>query len=235
MQWIAAALTLPLAVVLLLVARGLRRVSASREQLVASFAGGVSLAFVMVELFVELAEGAVDELHELVRAGPDPIHTVAMLILAGTVLAVVAEAHGSRCTERRAYRVSVVPVVIYGMLVGAALVEELQESALSFGAFWLAMALHLGVTQHRLEATFQEEHAGVGRVCTAASPAVGAVVWAAVLPPITVFHVLLALVAGSTILSIFRDEIPSARSLNARAFVVGIVLFVALAQARWWL
>jgi hypothetical protein len=219
-----------------IVSRGLTHISAPRERLVASFAGGVSLAFVFLELFVELANGATQELHDVVRAGPGPIQTIAILVLAGTVLAFAAEIYTERHVECwRTYGVALAPRIAYGALVGAALVEELRENRRAFGVFWLAMLLHLGISEHRVTVGFPREHRGGWRVVAVGAPFVGATVWMLAEPPVAIFHLLLALVAGATILSIFREELPSARDIHARAFFTGVTLFGILIQARWWL
>lgn len=101
--------------------------------------------------------------------------------------------------------------------------------------FWLAMVLHLGVTDHRLTLAFPNEHRGLWRWAGIASPLAGAAAWVLVTASLAVFHLVLALVAGATILSIFREEIPSARDVRVRAFLAGIAIFGVLVQARWWL
>lgn len=216
------------------VARALTRISSAHERMVASFAGGVSLAFVLLELFVELVEGAAHDLH--VRAGPEPVHTIATTILVGASLAFAANVYGERHPGSwRSYGIALGPQVVYRGLVGAALDEELNASPRAFAVFWIAMVLHLGVAEHRLDIAYGREHRGPWRAAAAASPMIGAALWALAEPSIGTFHVLLALVAGATILSIFREEIPPAREVRAGAFFGGIVLFGALVQARWWL
>jgi uncharacterized membrane protein YfcA len=218
------------------VARALARVSASRERLAESFAGGVSLAFVLLDLFVELVAGAADESHPVVRAGPEPVHTIAMLILLGAAVTFSADVYGARRAEGwGTYGVVLAPHAVYGALVGASLVEELHENARAFAVFWLAMALHLGVLERHTRARLPREHRGARRALSVAAPAVGAVVWVLAAPPPTVFHLLLALVAGATILEIFREEIPATREVRVGAFLGGVVASGVLVQARWWM
>ena len=114
----AASGTLVLVAGVWLVSRALRRASTANERLVASFAGGVSLAFVLLDLFVELFQATAHELH--VRAGPEPEHTIAVLILAGAVGAFAANVYAGR-SRTHVYAVAVVPHVIYCGLIGAAL------------------------------------------------------------------------------------------------------------------
>jgi hypothetical protein len=216
----------------LAVARALTRISVDRERLVASFAGGVSLAFVLLELFVELVEGAAHDLS--LRAGPEPVHTIATLILVGASVAFAANLYGERHRESwKSYGIAVFPQVLYRALVGAALDEELRTNPRAFVVFWVAMVLHLGVAEHRLDVTYPAEHKGPWRVLGAVAPLVGVAVWARTDPSMATFHVLLAIVAGATILSIFREEIPTAREVRVVAFFTGVAIFGALIQARW--
>jgi hypothetical protein len=216
------------------ITRTLTRISGTYEPLVASFAGGVSLAFVLLELFVELVDGIAHELH--VRAGPEPVHTIATLILVGASVAFAANLYVERHRESwRSYGIALVPQVVYRALVGAALDEELHTSPRAFAVFWTAMVLHLGIAEHHLDMAYPREHRGPWRFTAGASPLIGAALWAWAEPSMGMFHVLLALVTGATILSIFREEIPPARDVRAGAFFGGILVFGALVQARWWL
>lgn len=219
-----------------LVARALGKLSARRKRIVASFAGGVSIAFVLLELFVELVEGAVEDLHHVFRAGPQPIHTMAVLMLVGTVIAFFASSYAETHKETRVtYRLSIAPRIAYGALVGAALDGQIHESFHAFAVFWIAMSLHLGVTAYHVDEVFPNEHRGLWRGLSIAAPAIGALAWAAGSPPSGMFHFLLALVAGATTLGIWRDEIPDARDVGIVSFFVGLISFSALIQAHWWL
>lgn len=225
-----------LSVGLWLVSNALTRMSLARERLVASFAGGVSLAFVLLELFVELAEGASHALHDVVRVGPEPIHTTALLILAGAVATFAAHVHNARHAESwRSYVLALGPQALYGVLVGAALDGEVHESWRSFSVFLLAMVLHLGVTEHRLAAQFPGEHRGPWRAVALGAPLVGALFWIVGAPGHAWLQVLLALVAGATIPSVFREEIPPARDVRIGVLFSGITLFGLLVEVRWWL
>lgn len=217
------------------ISRALARASTSRRQAVASFAGGVSLAFVTLDLLVELVAGSgseADHLHE----SASTFETIAVLLLAGIVAAFVADTYASRRESGRlGYMVAFAPRVVYGALVGAALVEEARESPRGFALFWLAMAIHLGVTDHWLAHTFEKEHRPRSRWIFAAVLLGGAIVWTMTEPAASVFHALLAVVGGATLLGVFREEIPTALDARLRPFVTGVVLFGGLAALRWQL
>ncbi|HSQ62178.1 MAG TPA: hypothetical protein VLM85_03150 [Polyangiaceae bacterium] len=232
-----AILAIAAALLLVIVAMGasrlLGRVSASRAQIVSSFAGGVSLSFVLLELFVELLEGSSEEVHHILRAGPEPVHTIALLMLAGAAATFAGHVYVERYAERpHGYLLVLTPNTAYSALVGAALVEEAHESVRGFVVFWLAMAIHLGIVHHRFAKEFPSE-VGHARGVLAASLLAGAIVWAVVGPPVGVFHLLLAVVAGSTLLGIFREEIPAPQYARVPAFLAGVAVFGAIIQLRW--
>jgi hypothetical protein len=46
-------------------------------------------------------------------------------------------------------------------------------------------------------------------------------------------YVTLALVAGATIVQVFRDELPSPRASRVGAFVLGVALYAGIIAVRW--
>ena len=213
-------------------ARLLEHVSNRRANIVRSLAGGVTVAFVMLDLFVELAEGS-EEAHAVVRGGPEPVHTTAVLLLVGMVATFVTAAFVAHRGRQR-HLVELAPHLGYSVLVGAALVEEAHEGPVPLALFWLAITIHLAVVDHGFSHRFHVEHQRWTTFARAIAIVVGALVWQIAAPPVGVFHIVLALVAGGTLLMAFRDEIPSPEEANVGALVTGAVLFTLLQQVRWW-
>jgi hypothetical protein len=227
---ITAAVALALGVYV--VARLLDHASSRRANVVRSLAGGVTVAFVVLDLFVELAEGS-PEVHELVRGGPEPIHTTAVLLLVGMVATFVTAAVVAHRGRRR-HVVELAPHLGYSLLVGGALVEEAHEGPFALALFWLVITIHLAVVDHGFGHRFHLEHRRWTTLARAIAIVVGALVWQVAAPPAGVFHVVLALVAGGTLLMAFRDEIPSPEEAHVGALVAGAALFTVLQQVRWW-
>ena len=218
------------------VSRALVGASARREELVRSAAGGLSVAFVMLDLFVELAQGSAGGLHEIVRAGPEPIHTIAVLLLVGVLGTFVAAAW----VERRrgghgAHLVEAIPHLGYSALVGATLVEEAHEGIAALAVFWIAMAIHLGVVDHGFLERFPGRHRARWTAASSGALVTGALLWTYASPPEGVFPLLLALVAGTTLLLAFRDELPEPKDARIGAVAAGAAAFALLQQLRWWL
>jgi hypothetical protein len=213
-------------------ARLLEHASKRRANIVHSLAGGVTVAFVLLDLFVELAEGS-GEAHGIVRGGPEPVHTTAVLLLAGMLGTFVTAAFVAHRGKQR-HIVELTPHVGYSLLVGAALTEEAHEGAFALALFLVVITIHLAVVDHGFSQRFHLEHRRWPTLARAIAIVVGALVWHVTSPPLGVFHVVLALVAGGTLLMAFRDEIPSPEKANVGALVAGAAIFTLLQQVRWW-
>ena len=231
------AINASLGLAVFLLARALDRASRSQAAVVQSFAGGFSLAFVLLDLFVDLAEGTTSEqLHTIVRAGPEPIHTTAMLLLVGTLGTFLTAALVShRDGPSRRHAAEIIPHFGYSTLIGAALVEEAREGLVAVALFWIAMAAHLAVIDHGFFVRFDRFHGAWSRLGCAAALLVGGIAWELLAPPLAVFHVVLAVVGGSTLLLAFRDEMPSPKTARAGAILAGAATFTLIEQVRWWL
>ncbi len=216
--------------------RGLKRLSRERDDVVRSAAGGVSVSFVLLDLFVELAQGSSSGSHAVVRAGPQPVHTVAVLLLVGTLgTFVVASWMARRADTRSSYVVAQAPYLGYLVLVGATLVEEAHDGVVPLLLIWIAMAIHLSVLEHGLGERFAGQHGVRGALTSAAALLGGTALWTFASPDAAVFNLILALVAGATLLIAFRDELPSPERARPGAVLAGAAVFAALQQLRWWL
>ncbi|MGZ3456032.1 MAG: hypothetical protein ACXVEF_40880 [Polyangiales bacterium] len=198
-----------------------------------SFAGGVAIAFVLLQLLVELVAHVSEELHAALPLGAEPLHTLVLVVLAGMTAFCIAHAYASRGPEsNRTYAALAIPYAIYSMLVGAALVEEIHHGPKAFALYVLAMALHLAVSDQHLGAHFPLEHQGVVRGLVTSAPFLGAVGWVVLAPPAPVFDVTLALVAGATLLNAIREELPAPAYMRSWAFLAGVLIYGALIEVR---
>jgi hypothetical protein len=71
-----------------------------------------------------------------------------------------------------------------------------------------------------------------GRSLIAFGPLVGALLWDVLLPQ-WLLLVALALVAGSTLVQVVHDELPSPRASHLPGFVLGTAIYAALSVLRW--
>jgi hypothetical protein len=232
MALVAIVVAVALALSVYVLARLLDHASGRRANVVHSLAGGVTVAFVMLDLFVELAEGS-EAAHAVVRGGPEPVHTTAVLLLVGMLATFVTAAFVAHRGQHR-HAVELAPHLGYSLLVGGALVEEAHEGPFALALFWVVITIHLAVVDHGFSHRFHLEHRRWTTFARALAIVVGALVWQLASPPAGVFHIVLALVAGGTLLMAFRDEIPSPEEANVGALVAGAAIFTLLQQVRWW-
>jgi hypothetical protein len=216
-----------------LASRRLSRVPPNVQRAFASFAGGVAISFVILQLVVELVEDVSHGLHAALPLGTEPMHTLALVLLFGMAVFCVAHAYASKRPEGvRTYAALAIPYAIYSTLVGAALVEEIHHGVKPFVLYLLAMVLHLGVSDQQLSAHFPDEHRRARRAVVTFAPLAGAVGWIVLAPPAPLFDVMLALVAGATLLNAIRKELPPPTEMRSGAFVAGVVIYAALIEVR---
>src|SRR5579884_63246 len=229
MTTLALVASVLLGLVSLALSRRLSGLSTSRDEVVRSFAGGVSIAFVMLDLFVELAESSASELHQRLRAGPEPVHTMAvMLLLGGLASFAAAVLSHRRGSARMDHLVVWGPHSLYCVLVGASLVEEAHEGPLALAPLFVAMVVHLGTVDHRFPTRFPEQHGVAAGTISFVAVVAGAIVGAVAAPPAFIFEAILALVAGNTLLEVFGNELPPVEGARIGAFIGGAFTFSVL-------
>ncbi len=199
-----------------------------------SFAAGASLAYVIVDLMVELTAVGGEHVHSTLPIGPTYEKSLFAVVLIGAAWWYVIAALAARVNRPRArYRAYVVPQIVYGVFVGGALALEAEHGARTLFLFALPMLLHLTVIESHIHHEFEGEHYGVSRALLAVAPGVGAAAWALLgLPPAALFMAL-ALIAGSTVVQIIQTELPSPDLVRIGPFLLGVSVYAAMIAARW--
>lgn len=198
-----------------------------------SFAAGVSIAFVAVDLLVELTGTARHHVHAVLPIGTEPEGSLFAVVLMGLALAFVAKALVVQRATWAEYRLQVLPNGLYRILAGAALVLEVEHGVGSAVLYGLPLLLHLAVAEQRLVDRFPAHHGGLRAAALALTPLVGAGSWALLDLPRAALYVPLALVAGATIVQVFLEDLPSAARIRVGSFLVGVVLYSVLIVVRW--
>ncbi|MGR3496914.1 hypothetical protein [Citreimonas sp.] len=186
-----------------------------------STAGGVSIAYVFVHLLPELAHfSAETEMH----AG------LYIAALAGFVGFYGIEAHIRRAAdEDAAFRLHLASYAGYNFVVGYLLDAQAREepvAGLLFYAF--ALSLHLVINDRALAERHGDRHAGAGRLTLAGAVLAGVAVGAAVELPLPAVAAFFALLAGSTVLTVIKEELPQQRESRFGAFAAGALAYAAL-------
>ena len=190
-----------------------------------SFAGGISVAYVIVHLLPEIAEyqeAISDTAAGAVRGLEEHAYLLALL---GLVVFYGVELWGRR---RRSGEISAVGYVvgfsfafyaIYNALIGYLLVR--REGGLVL--FAVALGLHFVVNDHGLREQHRAEYQAYGRWFLSLAVIAGTLLGYAVEVPEALVGVLAAFIGGGTILNVLKEELPEERESRFGAFLAGAV------------
>ncbi|GAA1134135.1 hypothetical protein [Citricoccus alkalitolerans] len=248
--WITAALTLVL-VGLHLAAPWIRRLPMVPERYTGSFAGGLAVAYVFLHLLPEIAAGneAIGEaLQDVVEPTPLLELAVFLVALAGFTLFYglerLATAHGSRESRPTAvststgggavesagvYWLHLGAFMVYNVLITYTMVLRVRTGVWFAVLFTVAIGLHFLLTDRSLAEHYPRRFRTHGRLLLAAALVLGSGLATVAAPTSTVIVALLtAFIGGSTLLNVFKEEVPSNRSSSFGWFLTGLVLYAVL-------
>jgi hypothetical protein len=238
--WAAFGSTMVL-VALHLLAPRIRRLPLVPEHRTASFAGGIAVSYVFLHLIPELAEGHA-RLRELFgeETEPSPVIELAIFLVAlvGFMLFYGLEraaerSHAGRGGAGAVFWVHLGSYALYNAVITYTLPSTYRTGVAFAVLFTVAMALHFVLSDRGLE-----EHYGrrfdrwLPRLMLAAALLLGwlLAVLAAPTRSVTV-AVLTALLAGSVLLNVFKEELPDARRSSFPWFLAGAGLYAGLLAA----
>lgn len=226
--------------VLHLLAPRIRRLPLVPEHVTASFAGGVAVSYVFLHLLPELNEGD-ERLREVLGEEGTRSPLLELEIFLVALVGFVAFYGLERLADRRraadregdVFRLHLGAFVVYNAIIGYTLPLTWRTSAVFALLFTVAMGLHFVLSDRGLE-----EHYGSRfdrsspRLVLAGAVLGGWAVAAAVAPTSgVVVSLLTAFLAGSILLNVFKEEIPSARRSHFGWFVTGLVGYAVLLTA----
>ena len=208
------------------------------ERMIGSFAGGLAIAYVFLHLLPELAAGneAVGEaLSDVVDLTPLVELAIFLVALGGFTVFYGLE----RAARRARSRASGEPAGVYWLHLGSFAVYNALitygmalrvRTGLAFAVlFALAMGLHFVLTDRGLEEHYPRLFARNGRVVLTGALLLGWGLSALAAPTSTLVVALLtALLGGSILLNVFKEEVPSDRQSSFSWFLAGLVLYAAL-------
>lgn len=241
----ALVLTAILAALHLLAPR-IRKLPLVPERATGSFAGGLAVAYVFLHLLPELAEGneAIGEvLHDVIQPTPLMDLAIFLVALAGFTafygLERLADGHadpkggaGPKTTGRSnggVYALHLGSFVVYNALITYTMALRLRTGILFAVMFTVAMGLHFVLTDRGLEEHYPRRFDLRGRLLLAAALVVGWGLAALFAPSSTLVVALLtALLGGSILLNVFRQELPSNRASSFGWFLTGLTMYAGL-------
>ena len=208
-----------------------------------SFAGGISVAYVFVHVFPELAE-AQEELGGRGEGGWLDHH--AYLVALGGLVAfyalerVVQRADVSHADAletsaaddtRAVFRLHVGMFALYNALIGYLLVHRVEQDLPGLALFTIAYALHFVVNDNGMARRHRARYRRTGRWLLSAAIVAGWLLGLATGLSEEAVHVLFALLAGGTILNVMKEELPEELESRLAPFVGGAAGYTALMLA----
>lgn len=198
-----------------------------------SVAGGISVAYVVVHLLPELAEYQ-ESISEQAPATLAAVERhVYLLTLVGLAVFYGVE-RWARSTRGRNGTASVgstafsfATYAVYNALIGYLLVRR-QSAVLLFA---LAMGLHFVVNDHGLREHHQQVYHRYGRWLVSIAVLLGALVAVASEVPEAVVGMVLAFIAGGTMLNVLKEELPAERESRFGSFAAGAAAYAAVLVA----
>ena len=212
-----------------------------------SLSAGASVAYVFVHLLPELSYHQA-HLVEAIRSWglpelPEPLY---MLTLMGFAMFYGLERVARRerdvpqstssddeetpreVSDADVFWLHVGSFAVYNMIIGYLLVDSAQRADVGLWLFALAMGLHFIVNDWGLRETYQELYQRWGRWILSASILLGWIVSLFFEVPQYIFSVLFAMLAGSVILNVMKEELPEERKSRFGAFAIGALSYAIL-------
>lgn len=219
-----------------LAAPRIRKLPLVPEHVTASFAGGVAVSYVFLHLLPELSEGS-SRVREVLGDESERTPLLGLEIFAVALVGFLLFYGLERVAERsrtrgdgRVFALHLSSYFVYNAVIGYTLPLSWRTSVPFAVLFSVAMGLHFVLTDRGLQ-----EHYGSRfdrrrpRLVLASALLLG---WAgaALASPTSglVVSVLLAFLAGSVLLNVFKEEIPSSRRSHFGWFTAGLVLYAGL-------
>ncbi len=206
-----------------------------------SLAGGISVAYVMVEVLPSLAEG--QETIEDPAQGLLPFleHHVYLLALVGLSVFYTVErlSHRSRAsgvesgrdhTSSGVFWLSISSFAIYNSIIGYLLLDHAEDSGMQLALFAMALGVHLFVNDFGLQEHHKRGYTEVGRWLLAAAIVVGWLLGELMRIAQEPIALMLAFIAGGVILNVIKEELPSERQSRLLPFAGGMGGYAALLQ-----
>lgn len=221
-----------------LAAPHIRRLPLIPERASGSFAGGIAVAYVFLHLLPELAAGneAVGGLlNDAVRA--TPLFDLAIFVVALTGFTAfyglerLAQHTGTEGGEPPAgvFGLHLGSFLIYNGLITYTMPLRLRTGVVFGVLFAVAMALHFVLTDRGLKERYRRRFDDTGRYALAGALVAGWLLgWLFAPASTVVVSLLTALLGGSILLNVFKEELPSGRRSSFPWFLTGIVLYAVL-------
>jgi zinc transporter ZupT len=207
-----------------------------------SFAGGVSIAYIFMHLLPELEEMQhtfIEEREKMEDFFKYPLYAVALLSLSiyYGIERHVKMSGVSKKTEKRAqadtreeagiFYFHIFSFALYNALIGYTLIRETWDIQ-SFVLFVLALGFHFVVNDFGFVTHYRHNYIKAGRWILGLAPLAGWLLGNLVRISDIHLGLVLAFIAGGTILNVLKEELPEERKSNYWTFLAGVLLYSLL-------
>lgn len=204
-----------------------------------SVAGGISVAYVFIQLLPELAKAAEEARGEFAGVVDRPMYVLALVGL-GLFYGIERFSRGTRKQRRDSGQsdepaqavtwFSFAMYSLYNAVIGYLLVHD-HETVRGVVLFGLAMGVHFVVNDHSLREHHKDDYHLVGRWIVAAAVVLGAIAGVATQVHALVIGSLVAFIAGGVVLNVMKEELPDERESSFPAFAAGATAYGMLLLA----
>lgn len=201
-----------------------------------SLAGGVSIAYLFLEIFPELSQSQEilqrvdipafeyleDHVYLLSFVGLTVFYGLESLALRSR--ASNRKTEGEDLTSFEIFGLHILSFGIYNALLGY-LLQETQHGIISYVLFFIAFAPHFMVNDYSLREHHKKAYDKYGRWLLAGAIMAGAVVGQTVAVSEIVIEAIRSFIAGAIILNVLKEELPEERENCFWSFVTGAIVY----------
>lgn len=199
-----------------------------------SFGGGVGLAYVFLQLFPEI-----DNVHAWLGEHVHIVTLASFLLFFALETWLILRFRSHASTPDNDARHEDTPPSVFWLHIGImffyismvvfTLPHDVAEDFLFALVSGAAIGIHLVYKDFLLRTHARDEYQARGRVLLAAAPLLGWVAHRLVQPSEVVLDLVIAVMAGVLLQSVFRDELPRPGMASLGWIVAGVATFAALA------
>lgn len=205
-----------------------------------SFAGGVSIGYVFLEIFPELSHAQEELEHSnipFVAYLENHVYLLALLgllafygldILALTSRRLNRSDNGSDRASPAVFWIHITAFAVLNAIFGYLLQDVSEHSLVECALFFTAVALHFFIIDHNLREHHKVNYERVGRWLLTGAIMVGAIAGQATHLNEAAISIVWSFLAGSIILNILKRELPDERKSCFGSFIGGTAIYAAL-------
>jgi len=208
-----------------------------------SIAGGVSIAYIFLDIFPELEAAQAEVEH-----GIGPIleyleNHAYLLALVGLAVFYGLEklamrsrshrhhSHGEDCTHPGVFWIHIIAFALYNGILGYLLREAENHGLMACSLLFVALALHFIVNDVSLRQHHKQNYDRWGRWLLAGAIVLGWVLGQAIHIDEVAIASIWALIAGGIILNVLKEELPAEQDSHFGMFVAGAAVYSLLLLA----